>query len=147
MRFMWILFVMMSIPLFPVIQLYTNSVAFAFGWLGLVALAYTLVHWGARWHLTIHPHGILLQRSKLWVFPHSDRHFSLDAEITAYYSAEHITTEDVAEGYEVIPASTALPDRIRFGPDSNDPQFEETLQAIQAALLKVRSDYALQAVA
>lgn len=147
MRFMWILFVMMSVPLFPVIQLYTGSAAFAFGWLVLVALTYTLVHWGARWKLTIHPDGILLQRSKLWIFPHSDQFFSLDVAISAYYSTENFTSEDVAEGYEIIPCSKSLPDRVRFGPDSRAPEFESTLRAIQAALHEIRGDEMLATAA
>ncbi len=140
MRLMWILFVMMSIPLFPVVQLYTGSAVFAFGWLGLVATAYTLVHWGARWKLTIHPDGILLQRSKLWIFPHCDQFFSIHAEITPYYSTENFTPEDVAEGYEIVPFVKSQEDRVRFGPDSHHPEFNVTLQAIQTVLNEIRGD-------
>ena len=146
-RLMWVLFVMISIPLFPVIQLYTGSAIFAFSWLVLVALAYTLTYWGARWKLTVHSDGVLLQRSKLWIFPHSDQFFSLGVEVAPYYSTENVSAEDVAEGYEIIPFSKKLPDRVRFGPDSYDPEFESTLQAIQAAMSEIRGDESLAAAA
>lgn len=142
-RLLWVLFVMMSVPLFPVIQLYTGSATVAMSWLGIVAIAYILFYSGARWQLTIDKHGITLQRWKFWIVPHPGQQFSLDVEFSAYYSVENFTAADIAEGFEIIPHNLNLTDRVRFGPDSTSCNFAPLLQEIQRALAEIRTEKSL----